>query len=607
MRFAMKRFRSSLAAAAALTVLPLAQPAHATIVAEPVYDQAPGASISLEALGSYDTGQFDESAAEIVAYHAATKRLFTVNAQSGSIDVLDVSDPAKPVNVGAVNAGADTTINSVAVRADGLAVAAVEPANKTEPGELMFFDAGALDVGADLGRVAVGSLPDMVTITPDGDWALVANEGEPAEDYSVDPEGSVGVVKLPDTVTAPAQSDVRTAGFGAFEGKLAEGVQIFGQVGASTTEAQNLEPEYIATAGGKAYVTLQENNAVAVVDIDSATVEEVFPLGYIDRTKVPFDPSDKDSAIISTDLPVKAMPQPDSIAAHTVGGQTYLVMANEGDARDWDAYKEEARIEDFGNAKKNLQPLCEGFGGMTAEEIAAFKSDDKAGRLKVTTSRGLNKEKNCFDELYTFGGRSFSVYTAGGERVFDSGAAFEEITARALPNYFNSDHAKAGVDDRSDDKGPEPEGLTIGQVGGRTYAFIGFERIGGIIVYDITDPKAPVYQAYINNRNFASNAGDLGPEGLTFIPAADAPNGEALLAVGNEVSGSTTLFRVAQLDDAPAAPPASSGSSTGGIVVAVLGAFLAAVAVFGVAAKAAFEAGVLPAPVADLIRTVTGR
>ena len=588
--------RTGLAAACATALtLGLVSPATAAVVAEPVKDLADGATADISVLGSYGAGAFNESAAEIVAFHADSKRILTVNALSGKIDVLDAADPSKPTKVGEVSGGENTTINSVAVRNDGLAVAAVEPENKTDAGELIFFDAGAEKPGAVLGRVGVGSLPDMVTITPEGDYALVANEGEPAEDYSVDPEGSVSVVKLSASVKAATQADVRTADFRAFEGTLADkGVHIYGQVGASTTEAQNLEPEYIAVAGGKAYVTLQENNAVAVVDIASATVEDVWPLGYTDRRDVPMDISDKDGKINIRTAPVKGILQPDSIAAYEVDGTTYLVTANEGDARDWEAYSEEERIKKLGG--KKLAPICEGYAGMTADEIEEFQADENAGRLKITTAFGLNEEKNCYEDLYTYGGRSFSIFTADGKRVFDSGAEFEEITAKLLPEYFNTNHTENEFESRSDDKGPEPEGVALGEINGRTYAFIGFERLGGVMVYDITDPAKPAYTAYINNRDFSINmeelaedgddavkaglekVGDLGAEGLTFVPAKDSPNGENLLIVGNEVSGTTTVFQVDSLIEAPAEPaqPGTNGEgsslSKGGVIAIALAA-----------------------------------
>ena len=588
--------RTGLAAACATALtLGLVSPATAAVVAEPVKDLADGATADISVLGSYGAGAFNESAAEIVAFHADSKRILTVNALSGKIDVLDAADPAKPTKVGEVSGGENTTINSVAVRNDGLAVAAVEPENKTDAGELIFFDAGADELGTVLGRVGVGALPDMVTITPEGDYALVANEGEPAEDYSVDPEGSVSVVKLPASVKAATQADVRTADFRAFEGTLADkGVHIYGQVGASTTEAQNLEPEYIAVAGGKAYVTLQENNAVAVVDIASATVEDVWPLGYTDRREVPMDISDKDGKINIRTAPVKGILQPDSIAAYEVDGTTYLVTANEGDARDWEAYSEEERIKKLGG--KKLAPICEGYAGMTADEIEEFQADENAGRLKITTAFGLNEEKNCYEDLYTYGGRSFSIFTADGTRVFDSGAEFEELTAKLLPEYFNTNHTENEFESRSDDKGPEPEGVALGEINGRTYAFVGFERLGGVIVYDITDPAKPAYTAYINNRDFSINmeeladegddavkaglekVGDLGAEGLAFVPAKDSPNGENLLIVGNEVSGTTTVFQVDSLIEAPAEPaqPGTNGEgsslSKGGVIAIALAA-----------------------------------
>ena len=584
----------ALSTAAALSVGMIA-PAHAVVVEQPVYDQDPSSGVKVSTLGSYGAGVFDKSAAEIVAFHAASKRILTVNATSGKIDVLDASDLSNPTKIGEVSGGENTTINSVAVRADGLAVATVEPENKTDTGELIFFDAGAETPGEVLGRVGVGALPDMVAMTPAGDYALVANEGEPAEDYSVDPEGTVSVIALPAGVAAATQADVRTTDFRAFEGTLAaKGVHIFGQVGASTTEAQNLEPEYIAVDGAKAYVTLQENNGIAVVDIASAKVEDVWPLGYIDRREVPFDASDRDETINITTWPVKSILQPDAIAAYNVGGTTYLVLANEGDARDWDGYSEEARLKNFG--KKGIAPICEGYAGLSADELEALQSDEQLGRLNMTTAFGLNEEKGCYDDLYNFGGRGFSIFTADGTRVFDSGADFEQITARILPENFNSNHTETSFETRSDDKGPEPEGVTLGEINGRTYAFIGLERLGGVMVYDVTDPAKASYQAYINNRDFSVNmkelegdeaiaqglskVGDLGAEGLTFVPAKDSPNGENLLIVGNEVSGTTTIFQVDSLlptsdaDPAPAPAPQPAGSSKGNALAVALSAII---------------------------------
>ncbi|MHA2789332.1 choice-of-anchor I family protein [Corynebacterium sp. S7] len=572
----------AIAIATATTLSVAAVPAHSAVVDNVYTHNADNPSVSLDAIGTYETGVFDASAAEIVAYHAASKRILTVNAQSGKIDVLNAADPTQLTLIGTVSGGADTTINSVAVREDGLAVAAVQPANKTDEGQLIFFDAAAETPGTVLGSVKVGALPDAVTMNPEGTYALVANEGEPAEDYSYDPEGSVSVVALNDDVTASTQDQVRTADFQKYnaEGALPEGVHIFGQVGDSKTVAQNLEPEYITVSGSKAYVSLQENNAIAVIDIATASVEEIWPLGYVDRTKVAFDASDRDDAInMRTDLPIKSIRQPDTIGSYEVGGQTYIVTANEGDSRDWDGYSEEARIKDLNGVKNPA--LCEGFQGMTAEEIKSFQSDAEAGRQNISLAFGFNEEKNCYEELYSFGGRSFSIFTADGTLVYDSGSEFEEVTAAAIPDFFNSNHTESKFDGRSDDKGPEPEGLALGTIGDRTYAFVGFERIGGIIVYDITDPKNAAFVTYVNNRDFAISmedfeddaaataenlpkAGDLGPEGLAFVAAADSPNNKNLLIVGSEVSGTTTVWQVDDLLEGQEGPGGDGDADSNG-------------------------------------------
>ena len=561
--------RSAVALCAALaTSVSLLAPAHAAIVDDPVVHSAPGAALSLAPIVNFETGIFEVSAAEIVAHHAASQRVLTVNAQSGQIDILDISDPTTPVKVASVDGGAGTTINSVDVRADGLAVATVEPATKTDAGTLLFFDAAA-EQPVPLGEVTVGALPDMVTITQDGAYALVANEGEPATDFSVDPEGSVSVVSLPETVTAATDADVRTADFRAYNapGALPEGVRVFGPEGTESTVAQNLEPEYITVQGGTAYVSLQENNALAVVDVETATVTDILPLGTVDHSVVPLDVSDRDGSINITTWPVKGHLMPDSIASYEAGGVTYIVTANEGDARDWEAYSEEARVKHFGDADRGIAPLCEDFNGMTAEEIADLQKDENLGRLTVTTADGYNEERGCYDEIYSFGSRGFSIVDENGERVFNSDDQFEQITALASPEYFNSNHREANLEGRSDDKGPEPEGVTLGEIDDRSYAFIGLERIGGIMVYDVTDPAGATFVTYVNNRDFTApadspQAGDLGAEGLVFVPAADSPNGENLVIVGNEVSGTTTIFEITTATD-PALSSLSSLSSRG--------------------------------------------
>ncbi|MRX43001.1 choice-of-anchor I family protein [Agromyces kandeliae] len=533
----------------------VALPVRTAIVDAPVEVAADGAALSLSPVGAYETGVFDESAAEIVASYDG--RLYVVNARAGLVDVIDVTKPSKPKKVGEV--ASDGIANSVAIRADGLGVVAIEDGDdKTAAGRVVFFDATKKKPRV-LGSVVVGSLPDMVALSADGARAVVANEGEPADDFSSDPEGSVAVIELPGTVSAATQADVRIADFHEFEAggsrALPEEVRVFGPTPeADLPVSRNVEPEYVAIDGDTAYVALQEANAFAVVDLDGATVEAVVPFGFVDHSEAGhgIDPSDRDprgapTFDVRTFAGLKGMYLPDGLVAYRAAGETYLVSANEGDAREWGDYVENARVKDLGD--DGLAPVCE------TSPAAALTGDADLGRLNVSTAMGLSEDGSCYEELYAFGSRSFSIWTTGGEQVFDSGEDFERITHEAAPAFFNSNHSESNLEGRSDDKGPEPESLAIGEVDGRTYAFIGFERVGGVIVYDITDPAASAFVTYLNNRDFSvsveddgvellSAAGDLGPEGLSFIPAAMTPTGEPMLAVANEVSGTTTLYAI---------------------------------------------------------------
>ncbi|WP_141740718.1 choice-of-anchor I family protein [Corynebacterium sp. HMSC05D03] len=603
--------RSLALCVATATSLSVAAPASsAAIVNNVIEHSAADASLKLTPVGTYESGVYAESAAEIVAFHPDSKRILTVNAHAGQIDVLDASAPANPTLIGSISAGEGKEINSVAVRPDGLAVAAVQQADKTEDGEALFFNAAAADLDtAEVGRVMVGALPDNVHLTADGGYALLANEGEPSNelnaegtDYVTDPEGSVSVIKLPEAVEAPTQADARIAGFTAFDDQpLPEGVRVFGPSGHDSKPSIDFEPEYITSQDGKAFVSLQEANAIGVIDIESATVENILPAHIADHSQVPLDPSNKDDAAELRTLPVKGLSMPDSIGAFTADGQTYFATANEGDAREWGVkekdggsgvYTDEVELKDLVEDGK----VCEGaLGDVNVEELADKKH---AGNLKLSNASGWNEEKGCFDELYAYGSRSFSIYDSEGNVVFDSGAEFEKITAELNePGIFhhNADNEEAEFDDRSDNKGPEPEALTIGTVGERTYAFIGAERVGGIFVYDVTDPATATFVTYVNNRDFSTDefaaAGDLGPEGFAFVDKADSPNGEHLLIVGNEVSGTTTVYNVEDLlnadednqDDADDhdnedKSSQSSHSSTATIAVGSLIGVIAAVA-----------------------------
>jgi DNA-binding beta-propeller fold protein YncE len=505
-------------------------------------------SIELSKLGTYVSGGFAVGAAEIVTYDSKTRRAFVVNAGAVSVDVLDVSNPASPTKVGAIDAASlGGSANSVAVHGGVLAVA-IEAVNKQDDGLVAFYRTHTLQF---LGSVTVGALPDMLTFTPDGRFVLVANEGEPNDAYTVDPEGSVSIIDLRRGV---AKATVRHATFERFnnqaDGLRAKGVRIYGP---NASVAQDFEPEYITVAGNRAYVTLQESNAIAVIDIQRAKVVEILPLGYKDHSQYgnQLDPSDRDGGIVIGNWPVRGMYEPDAIASYRHKGQTYLVTANEGDTRDYDGFAEEVRVG-AGSVKLDATVFPNG---------AALKANASLGRLTITNALGDADADGDYDALYVPGARSFSIWTTKGVQVFDSGSDFEAITANLFPDTFNSNHEEQpSRDTRSDNKGPEPEGLALGEVLGRTFAFVGLERMSGIMVYDITDPSAAFFVQYIDNRNFAvppcvadaagactianPAAGDLGPEGLHFVPWYRSPTLKPLLLVGNEISGTTTVYEV---------------------------------------------------------------
>lgn len=510
---------------------------------------------------THTDGQGGAGAAEIVAHDPVTKRLFVVNGVQGALDVLDFSKADQPALIQTINS---TTlwaeaggINSVAVN-NGFVALAVQASVKTNPGKVIVLRASDLSVA---GSAEVGALPDMLTFTPDGKTILVANEGEPnsyGQADSVDPVGSIGVIDVSglSATGAPIVLPVRIAGFESFNSQkdalLAAGVRIFGP-GARVD--QDLEPEYITvSADGKtAYVTLQENNALAVVDIAKASVTAIKPLGMKDHSLAGqgMDVSNEDggtntnsgtSTIRIAPVPVKGLYMPDAIASYTVGGKTYLVTANEGDAREYLGIpdgREDPRVRDYCGVS-GFDPAVFGTASAT------LGNDSNLGRLRITmfpggTRTGKNSSGQC-NELVAFGARSFSIWDADAKLVFDSGDQLEQLT-RDVPNVaFNASNDNNTVDDRSPAKGPEPEAVVVGQFGSKHYAFIGLERVGGVVVYDVTNPQRPIFETYLNTRTGAT--GDRGPEGLALIKAEDSPTGKPLLVVANETSGTTAVLEI---------------------------------------------------------------
>jgi 2',3'-cyclic-nucleotide 2'-phosphodiesterase/3'-nucleotidase/5'-nucleotidase len=512
--------------------------------------------ITLTPIGTYASGIWNAGGAEIVAHDPVKQRLFVINALAASVDVLSIENPALPTLITSLSfTEIGGVANSVAVH-DGIIAVALESVPKTAPGHVALLDSKFKTLAV----VEVGAQPDMLTFSKDGRWLLTANEGEP-DSYllptSVDPEGSVSIIDLSAGAKKVTQASVRTANFHNFEppALIDPAIRIYGP---GATVSQDLEPEYIAVSSDSktAWVTLQENNALAIIDIASASVTKLVSLGFKDHmvTENALDPSDRDNAAGTSaaikigNWPVFGMYQPDGIASFRVDGKEYLVTANEGDAREW------ANVTAISNEVVRVGSLNLDTNAFPDQTI---KTNSALGRLQVTSTLGDFDGDGDYDALFALGARSITIRDAEGVFIWDSGDDLERATAEANPAGFNASNTGNARDARSPAKGPEPEGIAVGKAFGSTFAFVGLERVGGVAAYDISIPSAPKFEFYVNRRDFSVNAnatnffnaGDLGPEGIIFIEAASSPNGKPLVVIGNEISGTTTILQVDQKKD----------------------------------------------------------
>ncbi|WP_251329734.1 choice-of-anchor I family protein [Haloplanus pelagicus] len=515
-------------------------------------------TVRLNRIGRYATGEA-LGGAEIVAFHAPRSRLFVVNSGAGQVEVLDLSDPSTPTQDAVLNAsdlvGAESDVvssvggtNSVDV--DGsLVAAAIEADPATDDGAVAFYDPSSLEF---VGAVSVGPLPDKVTITPNGDYVVVANEGEPGG--STDPAGSVSVI---DISNGARNASVSTATFGAFDGQEAalrdEAVHLVTSGDGEAVASTVIEPEFVTVApdGERAFVSIQENNAIATVDLASATVERIDGLGFKDFS-LPgneLDTSDVDGSSLQN-WPLKGMYQPDAIDAYEVGGDTFVVTANEGDAKDFEV-----------SVLKNLDLDPAGFDlseNPYVDSVEELKRPENLGNMEVNEAAMAEFAggPNGYTDIYAIGGRSFSVWQVeddGLRLAFDSGSRFERTFAEQYPDG----HVNVV------ESGPETESAELGVVGDRTFAFIGQEKGSGITAYDVTSPENPTYTQMAVNRDYSvseddlaaaaeedaqgdnpARAGDFAPEGVHFVPASESPIRNPLLCVGFEISGTVGVFEV---------------------------------------------------------------
>lgn len=539
--------------------------------------------ITMEVVGRAFLG--NQTAAEIVQYHAETDTIYATNGETNTIAIIPadsvstevLDDPigttsltpttvSLPDDVDGVELGG---VTSIAISENLMAVA-VPASVKTDNGYVLFYNGLDTSTPAFLDAVEVGALPDMVTFTPDGAKVLVANEGEPSGDYTVDPEGSVTIINI--LASGEPEETGTTLGFSDFNGTedelIAQGMMFpnpagrtINDVAITSSVAKDLEPEYITATNDVAYVSLQENNGLAVIDLEELTVD-VIGLGVKSWEGFNIDVQEDGSVSFGQYTGIFGVYQPDTIANFSWKDATFIVTANEGDAReyffdtadeaactaaggtDFDeddgclAYTDEVKVEDLTAEPNSL--------------LATLQANGEADDLRVTAAMGDTDGDGEYDAAYAYGARSFTIWDQNGLVVYDSGDDFERITASIHGDQFNNGDDENEGDSRSENKGPEPEALTVGQVGNRTYAFIGAERMGGIFVYDVTNPYDVQFSEYVINRTLTEGLtaddviGDLAPESLVFVSAEDSPSAVPLLLVGNEVSGTVTVWQINQ-------------------------------------------------------------
>jgi 2',3'-cyclic-nucleotide 2'-phosphodiesterase (5'-nucleotidase family) len=493
----------------------------------------------------YSAGLYDAEGGvtEIVAYSQFSQTAYVVNGRAGLISGLDLSAArvGSLANIGGANIDVRALVEkdgfvygdvtSIAVSPDGTTLAAaIQHAGYDQRGRAVAFTVnsdGSLKIA---GSFETGVQPDMIVFA-DNDTILTADEGEPRMGYdgAVDPRGSITVIRL-------SAGSAQIADFTSYDAKRSELVRAGVVMKKGAAPSVDFEPEYIAVSNGNAYVTLQENNAIAVLDIAAVAFTGVYSLGVQDHARVAIDldnSADNDGGAYSPRYydDTFGLRMPDGIAAYQASGKTYIITANEGDSRDWPGYLNEAE-----------KRITATDGSETTKKVR-FLSEDYEGQPGLADG-GAN---------YLFGSRSFSVFEISGKGltlVYDSGPDFEGLTAQFLPEYFNCSNDDAAKDSRSNKKGPEPESIAIGTVTGKTYAFVTLERIGGIMAYDVTKPTAISYAGYLNSRDydtfFNDNEDGIGfddsAEGLAFIPAANSPTGSAILLAAFEVSGNVAAY-----------------------------------------------------------------
>ncbi len=459
----------------------------------------PTASLTFNKLWTAESATTD-FLSEIPAFDASTNTVWVAGVKG--VDVLNAVTGSLVQHIDTTAFG---SINSVAIHG-GIAAFAIESTVRTDPGVVKFYDTTTRSLTSGINSITVGALPDMLTFSADGSKLLVANEASPTvygtlastspngtRTYNPavnDPVGSVSIIDM------GSRSVVATP---TFSGVMQTGSNLRLNTG------MDFEPEYIAVSadGSRAFVSLQEANGMAVLNLTTNTFEKVVGLGAKDFSLPGNQIDPLNNGTVSFISPnVKGLYMPDSMAAFDKDGVTYVVMANEGDFREDD-------------------------GDRSAAGNSTYGATSPLNNLRISNT----DSSNLPGELYAAGARSFSIRDADGNLVFDSGDTLDkEAFARGIYD-----------DGRSRDKGVEPEGVELFELGGELYAAIGLERTtkAAVAIYKITDPA---------NASFVDmivTDGDVAPEGMK----AFSIGGNSYLAIANEVSNTTTVYQLAAVPE----------------------------------------------------------
>jgi len=575
-------------AVAAISLVALVLPITMSHQASANTTSGPG----LQFLGRWISGS-GVAGAEISAYDPASQRLFVTNGATNQIDIVDISDPYAPSKVKSIDLASKGVIGVQSVAAkDGLVAIATSVVSTQSNGKIFFADTnGKLVSGAENG-IEVGALPDHVTFSPDGRYVVSANEGEPKSycltdgklPTTTDPYGSVSMIDVSGAVPSAAT----TLNFEAYNDRAGaltfQGGRVFGP---NATTAQDLEPEYITFSPDSkyAYVTLQENNAIATIDVASKAILEISGLGFKKHSE-----AGKGLDAISDATPkvetqnVLGMYLPDAIATlKGADGTNYVVTANEGDSRSYpcvlggtDTTKiedEDAKISSiFDSTDTAITAVSKAVGSLVVTPFAPATA-------RATPITKDSKVKTA----YSFGSRSFSVWRPANvegvdtmEQMWDSGDFLETLVAKENPAGYNSDWNTTNggpnaLESRSAKKGPEVEGIAVGSAYGSQWIVVGMERDGGIALFNGDDALKPVFVDYINTSVREGNliagkttaaAGDVSPEGIMFVSPDESPTGSALVVVSYELSGTVGIYEIPR--KAPSAPRSVKATATKG-------------------------------------------